>query len=65
MLAASHVPAHSRTRMTLSVNGTDACKALPTPSAIVGSAPGAGAAQCADTGNGLDRLGGVREAIIP
>jgi hypothetical protein len=65
MVAASHAHAHSGTRMPLSVNGTDGCKALPMPNAIVGSAAGAGTAQRADTGNGFDRLGGVGEAIIP
>jgi hypothetical protein len=64
MLAASQAHAHSWTRMPLSANGTHACKALPMPSAVVSSAPGAGPAQRADTGNGFDRLCGGRETII-
>src|ERR1700722_12515245 len=64
MLAASHVHAHSWTRMPLSANGTGACKALPMGSAVVGLTPGTGPAQGADSSNRFDRLCGVREAII-
>jgi hypothetical protein len=64
MVAASQPHAHSRTRMPVSVNVTDGCKALPIHSAVVGSASGSGPAQCADTGNCFDRLRSGRETII-